>query len=59
MGTIQPPADVLAHVVDALGRVVALREALADGDPPYAAAIAERLELDLVAWRERLTEAAR
>jgi hypothetical protein len=54
MGTLPPPADVLWQVADLLARVVVLREALADGYFTLAAAVAERLELDLVALRERL-----
>jgi len=58
MGTIPPPRDVLWSVADALARVVAAREALADGDLIYAAAILERLELDLIAVRVLLEEKA-
>jgi hypothetical protein len=52
--TVPPPGDVLWQVADLCARVVVLREALADGSHTYAPAVAERLELDLVAMRERL-----
>ena len=44
---------------DALARVVKLREALADADLTFAAAIAERLEHDLAAELEQLADSPR
>jgi hypothetical protein len=58
MGTLPKPGDVLWQVADLLARVVTLREALEAGYVDYAASIAERIELDLVALRERLEEKA-
>ena len=58
MGTLPPPGDVLWQVADLLARIPTLREALEDGHYTYAATIAERLELDLVALRERLRDEA-
>jgi hypothetical protein len=54
MGTLPPPGDVRYQVADLIARCVTLREAIADGSYAYAAAVAERLEHDLVALRERL-----
>jgi hypothetical protein len=55
---LPPPGDDRWPLADALARVVAAREALDDGEIIYAAAILERVELDLAAWMQRLTEAA-
>jgi hypothetical protein len=52
------PSDSLWAIVDALARVVALRNALESNYLEYAAEIAEHLELDLRALRDRLQEAA-
>lgn len=41
-----------------LGPAVVIREALADGDVPYAAAVAEALEFNLAGLVEALEEAA-
>jgi hypothetical protein len=49
MATIPPPDDDRWRLADAIERVVALREAIADGRLDEAEAIAERVELDLVA----------
>jgi hypothetical protein len=54
MRTLPQPGDVLYQVADQLARVATLREALDVGHYDYAVSIAERLELDLVALRERL-----
>lgn len=54
MGTLATPADLLDQIAGLLAPVVALQEALEDGDLAYAAAIAEQLELDLVGLRDRL-----
>jgi hypothetical protein len=58
MGTIAPPYDVPWRVADALARAVALGEAIADGALDYAEALAERLELDLIALRVLIEEKA-
>jgi hypothetical protein len=49
---------VLWSVADACARVVALREAVADGRLDEADAIGERLELDLIAVRVLIEEQA-
>jgi hypothetical protein len=54
MGTVPPPGDVRYQVADLIARCVTLRDALDDRYYTLAAAIVERLELDLVALRERL-----
>jgi hypothetical protein len=54
MATVPQPGDVLWQVADLIARCVTLREALDDRYYTLAAAIAERLDLDLVALRERL-----
>jgi hypothetical protein len=51
------PDDPRWPLTDAIARVVAAREALDDGDIIYAAAILERVELDLAGWLERLNQA--
>jgi hypothetical protein len=55
---IPPPGDPRWPLADALARLAAAREALDDGDIIYAASIVERVEEDLAAWMQRLTEAA-
>jgi hypothetical protein len=48
----------LWSVADALAGVVALQEAIEDGALDYAQALAQRLELDLIAVRVLLEERA-
>ena len=55
---ISLPPTAERVIQDTLSRVVTLREAIADGDLGYAAAVAANLEHDLAGDLHRLQEAA-